>query len=124
MIIAKAGKTVLPPMIGARAGLIVAEITPRIAVLAVVLAHRAPLALADVRSPPVPLARLEQTVLQPAEPRYPIPFRTHGRPLSPRCTAALVIRPRPAALIANTEITAGPNAFLTARKDKLITYHG
>ena len=44
-------ETVLAPAIGAGAGLIVAEVVPRVAVLAVVLAHRAPLSLAQVGSP-------------------------------------------------------------------------
>ena len=33
-------------------------------------------------------------------------------------------RPWPGAVIANTAITAGPNTFLTAGNDKLITYQG
>src|SRR6516225_6640869 len=46
VVIADAGEAVLTPVIGARTGLIVGEIVPRIAVLAVILADRAPLALA------------------------------------------------------------------------------
>jgi hypothetical protein len=40
-------------LIGARAGLVVREVVPRIAVLTVVLAHRAPLAFAEVGRPPL-----------------------------------------------------------------------
>ena len=100
------GQPVLPPAVGPGPRVIMRQVVPRLAVRAVVLAHRAPLALADIRSPPVPLARLAQPVLQPPEPSHPIPFSTHGRPLSSRCTAALVIRPRPwpGAVIANTAI--------------------
>src|SRR5215471_18308803 len=62
MIITDPGKPILAPVIRARAGLIVREIIPRVAILAVVLAHRAPLALAEIRSPLLPrhsfLARL------------------------------------------------------------------
>ena len=54
LVIADAGQTILAPAIGARAGLIVGEVIPGIAPFAVVLAHRAPLALAQVRSPLLP----------------------------------------------------------------------
>jgi hypothetical protein len=53
------------PVIGARAGLIVREIVPRVAVLAVVLADRAPLAFAEIGPPLFPrhsaLSRLVET---------------------------------------------------------------
>src|SRR5271168_338637 len=67
MVVADPGEAVLAPVIGARTGLIVAEIVPRITVLTVVLADRAPLALAEVW-PPLPprhalLPRLVQTRL-------------------------------------------------------------
>src|SRR5206468_4958217 len=47
-------EAVLAPAIGAGAGLVVGEVVPRIAVLAVVLAHRAPLPLAQVGPPLLP----------------------------------------------------------------------
>src|SRR5277367_2498757 len=67
MIVGNAGDTVLAPAIGARAGLVVAEIVPGVAPLAVVLANRAPLAFAEVRAPFFPrgfvLASLLKSVL-------------------------------------------------------------
>src|SRR5271166_5172937 len=65
VVVAEPGEAVLTPVIGARAGLIVGEIVPRIAVLAVVLADRAPLAFAEIRAPLLPrhplLPRLVET---------------------------------------------------------------
>ena len=51
LIIADAGKTILAPVIGAGAGLVMGEVVPGIAILAVVLANRTPLPLAKVGSP-------------------------------------------------------------------------
>ena len=56
-------EAVLVPAVGARAGVVVGERVPRVAVGAVVLAHRAPGALGEVR-PPAPPRRAA-----PAEPR-------------------------------------------------------
>ena len=50
-VVGDAGQTVFAPVIGARAGLIVGEVVPRVAVLAVVLANCSPLPLAKVGSP-------------------------------------------------------------------------
>src|SRR5271169_6891981 len=80
--VAEPGQAVLTPPVGARPSVIVRQVIPRLAVRAVVLPHRAPLALAYVRPPPVPFAGLPQSVFQPPEPSYPIPFSTHCRPLS------------------------------------------
>src|ERR1700732_3866017 len=54
VVVADPSKAVLAPVISPRAGLIVGEIVPRIAVLAVVLAHRPPLAFAEVGAPLLP----------------------------------------------------------------------
>ena len=51
--------------------MVVGEVGPRLAVGAVVLADRAPLALAQVRTPQVPVAGLAQPVLELAEARRP-----------------------------------------------------
>src|SRR5262249_16050496 len=53
-IVADASQAILTPAIGPRARLIVGEVIPGITVFTVVLAHRAPLALAQVRSPLLP----------------------------------------------------------------------
>ena len=52
--VAEPGEPVLAPPVGARAGVIMRQVAPGVAVLAVVLADRAPLPLADVGPPCVP----------------------------------------------------------------------
>src|SRR5262249_37385334 len=75
LVVGDPAQPVLAPAVGAAARLVVGEIVPGIAVLAVVLAHRAPLALAEVRAPLPPahagLARLGEALLLGAlrEPR-------------------------------------------------------
>ena len=56
--VAEPGQPVLAPPVGLRPRMVVRQVIPRVAVGAVVLPHRAPLPLADVRSPPVPLRAL------------------------------------------------------------------
>ena len=51
LVVADAGEAVLAPAVGARARLVVGEVVPGVAVVAVVLADGAPLPLAQVRSP-------------------------------------------------------------------------
>ena len=51
LVVGNTGQTILAPTIGARARLIVAEIIPGITTFAIVLTHRAPLALTQVRAP-------------------------------------------------------------------------
>ena len=50
VVVADAGDAVLAPAVRARAGLVVGEVVPRVAVFAVVLADSAPLALGEVRT--------------------------------------------------------------------------
>ena len=78
--VAEPGQPVLPPPVGPGPGLIVRQVIPRVAVGAVVLPDRAPLPLADVRPPPVPLPGLQQPVLQPAESGHPVTLGAHRRP--------------------------------------------
>src|SRR6185312_3496322 len=54
LVIRNTGQPILAPSVGARTCLVVREVTPRIAILAVILAHRPPLPLAQVRSPLLP----------------------------------------------------------------------
>src|SRR5262245_59823901 len=67
LIVGHAGQPVFTPPVGARAGLIVREVRPRIAVVAVVFANSPPLALAEVRSPLPPgklaVARVNEALL-------------------------------------------------------------
>ena len=69
--IGDAANPILAPAIGARAGMLVREIIPGVAVRAVILAHRAPLSLAQIRAPQVP-APLAMVILLEA-----LLFRVH-----------------------------------------------
>ena len=60
-----AEQTVLPPAVGAAARLVVGEILPAGAVGGVVLAHRAPLALAEIRPPAFPVLRPRRVLREP-----------------------------------------------------------
>src|SRR6202034_4538044 len=80
--VAEPGQPVLAPPVGAGPGLVVRQVVPRVAVLAVVLADRPPLPLADVRSPRVPGARLLQPVFKPAKPGDPVALSRHEGTLS------------------------------------------
>src|SRR5207249_3774745 len=55
--IADSQQPILAPAIGAAAGLIVCEEIPARAVFRIVLAHRAPLPLSEVRTPALPVGR-------------------------------------------------------------------
>ncbi len=67
LVVADTGQTILVPTVGARAGMIVREVLPGVAIFAVVFAHRPPGALAEIRPPAIPwfaaLMRLAQPVL-------------------------------------------------------------
>ena len=84
----EAGEPVLAPAVGARAGMIVRQVLPRGAVRAVVLADRAPLPLAEIRAPVVPVAGLAQAVLEPAEALDAFAFhaRHHSILVIPQCS--------------------------------------
>jgi hypothetical protein len=60
LIVADAAQPVFAPVVGAAAGLVVAEVGPGVAVEAVVLADRAPLPLAQVR-PPLPAVDVQRS---------------------------------------------------------------
>ena len=89
-LVADPEQPVLTPAIGARARLIVGEGLPRVASARVVLAHRSPLALGQVRTPCLPRDRPRPRRLQPvvlwghvANPRTiqdpPLPAPRHPR---------------------------------------------
>ena len=67
LVVGNAGDAVFAPAVGARAGMVVREEVPGVAVLAVVLAHGAPLSFTEVRPPLLPgglqLASLVQSDL-------------------------------------------------------------
>ena len=73
----EAGESVLAPAIRPRARLIMGQVLPRRAALAVVLADRAPLALAQVGAPVVPIAGVHEPVLETSEGRHPFAFCAH-----------------------------------------------
>ena len=54
LVVGDAGQTILAPAVGARARLVMGEVVPGVAAFAVVLADRAPLPFAQVRSPLLP----------------------------------------------------------------------
>src|SRR5262249_46532717 len=54
LVVAEASNSVLAPAVGAAAGMVVWQVVPRIAVLAVILPNGAPLPLAEIRSPATP----------------------------------------------------------------------
>src|SRR5271170_1637269 len=60
LVIADAGKTILAPVIRARSGLVMGEVVPGIAVLAVIFSNRTPLPFAEIGSPFSP-RRLRRT---------------------------------------------------------------
>src|SRR5439155_7101569 len=66
LVVRDAGDPVLPPAVGARAGVVVREILPRLARVAVVLAHGAPLPLREVGVPPLPGEDARVCLLEPA----------------------------------------------------------
>ncbi len=74
----EAGEAVLAPAVGPRASLVVRQVLPRRAVLAVVLPHSPPLPLREVRAPVVPVARLAQPVLEAAEALDPLALDAHA----------------------------------------------
>src|SRR4029077_10195738 len=63
MVIAEAGESIFAPTVSTAARLVVGKISPRIAIRAIVLAHGAPLAFAQVRPPFAPETILRFVVL-------------------------------------------------------------
>ena len=103
LVVGDPAEAVLAPPVGPGAGLVVGEVVPGVAVLAVVLADRAPLPLAEVRAPLLPgdprLAGLVQPLLlgRVHDPRVDRLLLCHG--LSPLGVPSVVPRlDRPADL--------------------------
>ena len=87
LVIGDAGDAVLAPAVGARAGLIVGEEIPGVAAFAVVLAHRSPLSLAEIRPPLLPVGRALAGFLQARL------FLCHGGLLNPSLNNILTANP-------------------------------
>src|SRR5207248_11499637 len=83
-VVADPGESVLPPAVGPAAGLVVGQVVPGVPVGAVVLAHGAPLPLAEVR-PPLPPGLAPEAVLLQA-----LPLLIHR--LAPRCCCVVGCR--------------------------------
>src|SRR6476620_7659031 len=71
------GQAILAPPVVAGACVVMRQVAPGLTIWAVVLAHRAPLALAQVGPPQIPVAGLAQPVLEPPEPGHSFTFCTH-----------------------------------------------
>ena len=78
--VAEPGQPVLSPPVGPGPRVIVRQVVPGFAVGAVVLPDRAPLPLADVRPPVVPLPGLQQPVFELSEFGYPVTLGAHRTP--------------------------------------------
>src|SRR6516164_3694163 len=65
LVVREASQAVLAPMIGARTRLIIAEVAPRVTIVAIILAHCPPLPLRQIRTPSLPGNRLLPCLLQP-----------------------------------------------------------
>ena len=65
LVVRDAGQPVFSPTIGAGAGLVVGEVVPGVAIFAVILAHRSPLAFAEVGSPLLPRSLLLPGFVKP-----------------------------------------------------------
>src|SRR5262249_49243853 len=65
LVVGDAGEAVLPPAVGAGPGLVVGEVVPGVAALAVVFANGAPLPFAQVRPPLLPGDFLLSRLLKP-----------------------------------------------------------
>ena len=77
--VTEAGQSVLTPAVGPRPRMVVREVVPGVTIGAVVLADRGPLAFTDVGTPPVPVTRRAQTVLEGAEGCDAFSLCAHGR---------------------------------------------
>jgi hypothetical protein len=65
LVVGEAGDAVFPPAVGPGAGLVMGEEVPGIAVVALILPHRTPLALAQVWAPLFPRRFAVSTLFQP-----------------------------------------------------------
>ena len=66
VVVADAADPVLAPAVRSRSRMVVGEVVPRRAVIAVILAHRAPLAVGEVRPPAPPVGRLARRFCETA----------------------------------------------------------
>ena len=74
--VAKSGEPVLPPPVRPGARLVMRQIVPGFTISAVVLPDSAPLPLAEIRAPQIPITCLAQAQVETAEAVYPLALRT------------------------------------------------
>src|SRR5690606_15792761 len=84
--VAEAGEPVLTPAVGARARVVVRQVGPGGAVRAVVLAHRAPLTLAEIGPPALPVAQPSFVLAEPRELRAGADAGVRGLRRGRHCT--------------------------------------
>ena len=113
--VADAGQAVLAPAVGLAAGLVVGEEVPGVAVGAVVLAHGAPGALGDVRTPAPPRRRARRAARPGARARRSGP----GAPCSSAqmnvSTVAVARRPTRRALSASCRLNVTSCCLIRSR---------
>src|SRR5262249_25677462 len=106
---------VLAPAVGARAGLVVRKVVPGAAAGAVVLAHRPPGALGEVRAPALPVRRPHAGLGEPTL------FFGHASSLRCRRAPVPVYPPRPGAVQAgNATLAEVPSMPSLARLHDLV----
>ena len=81
LAVAEAGQAVFAPAVGPGAGVVMGQVVPRLAVGAVILPDRAPLALAQIRTPRIPVARVGPLHGGPTESLHALPLSSHSIPL-------------------------------------------
>ena len=106
--VGEARQPVLPPAVGARPGMVMGQVLPGGAARAVVLAHGAPLALAEVGAPEIPVPSLAQPVLQPSEGLDPFALRDHGA-IAPILMAIPLVRDGQTATVEPSSATVAPS---------------
>src|SRR4029078_4304190 len=95
-VVGDAGEAVLAPPVGPGRGLVVAEVVPGVAALAVVLADRPPLAFAQVRAPRLPGGLLVARRVEPGlfGGHRGCPFRVRNAPVLTRLEPDQLVMPR------------------------------
>ena len=81
LAVAEAGQAVFAPAVGLGAGVVMRQVVPRLAIGAVILPDRAPLALAQIRTPRLPGARAGPLHGGPTEFLHALPLSSHSIPL-------------------------------------------
>src|SRR5213080_3895359 len=114
-VVAKAGDAILAPAIGASARLVVGEIIPGGAARAIILAHRAPLPLTEIRAPAAPILHALTALLDALPFNIQALQHQHSTPTvhsSPRSSLPGIARRKPRV-----------NALMPWQSKKVLTKH-